>query len=191
MAREAKVVALREAQTTEVAASIVEERDELGKNRLILSSGVEITVLPMPDAMVQRLYAQYARPVPPIVHLNVEGREWDEENKDDPQFERQTNEYMIKLGEAMTKLVMLKCVRIESYPKGFLSYEEDHTWQEDLEVLGIDMPTSAAGRRLEWMRLRVAPRLADINAIQALASKLSGVDEAQVQEAVERFQRSS
>jgi len=177
---------------TRVEAVIEEEDAHISSRsrRVTLESGVVLEVRRVPDLVMQRLWLKFPRPQPPMRHIvSKTGKEWDEPNPDDPTYKEAMTKRALDFSDASLKLMLLKGVKIISLPENIVPFEKDDEWEEELEMVGLDIPKSKSGRYVEWLRYRVVGSHAELQRIQEVANELSGVSEEDVRAAQEMFPR--
>lgn len=172
-------------QAVETVLTVQETKEE---GTITLSNGVVVRPKRMPTAMLQRLWIQFPSPKPPIKEFeSAGGRKWREPNPQDPLYLAEVEERSAKLSDSFAKLVFLKAMEIVSLPEGMANFEEDDEWMEELELLGIELPTSTLARRMEWIRYRIVPTTEDYELVYNSATALAGVSEEDIEAAQDRF----
>jgi len=176
--------------TERVANALEEEQKELSFI-FRTSTGAIVEALETPTNLAQRIWAQFPEPKPPMIKRKDGSREWMEPNFNSPSFIAAQDERTIAVGEAMLKLQMLKAMKIHQLPEGVPPYEEDDTWEEELEAIGLSVPSKKqkTARYLEWLRYRIIPTSGDLSRLQMLGTRRSGVSEEEIDAAIDRFQR--
>ena len=157
---------------------------------LTLTSGAIVIAKPMPELLMQSLSKKFPRPKPPIIDVNDEasGKAWKEENPNDPNYIQSVVDWDSKFGEAMLDLFLARSLKIKEAPQGAVPFEDD-SWVEELEFLGITVPTSRINRYIMWIKAFIAPTSSDLNKIQVACLKLSGASEEDIKAAEDQFRR--
>ncbi|MBD3268508.1 hypothetical protein GF373_17710 [bacterium] len=174
-------------QATEAAVKAVEESTQEQSGIITLSNGVRVKITRIPDLMVQRLYTQFDPPEPPEVEVNSGGKTWTEPNYDDPGYQNALERRTMNIVRGLTSLILLRGFKIVSTPEGFPKYKEDDTWEEELELFGVAIPENPLKRKLLWLEYRVVETSDDLEKIQELSQKQSGISEEDIEIAQERF----
>jgi len=179
-----RVVELAEHELTadEAVGKVVDDLEEEVQDEVTLSSGAIVRAKRVPDNLLLAWQRQHQAPKPPIVTIEQEGRRpRREENPNDPDYIQATETYQIEVAAAMTDFIHLTGMEIISLPEGMKAYEEDDEWADELEAVGIDIPTSKASRKLLWIRYKVAPSSDDLTLISSVYSQaVQEVDEEEV-----------
>lgn len=176
-----------EMNATEAASAAVEDSEKEADNTLTLSNGVKVRVKPLPDLLMRKLYSKFDPPEPPEVEVESGGKTWTEPNYNDPNYENAMRKYTMNLADGIANLILLKGFDIISKPDHIPDYEDDDTWVEELEAVGLDVPEKPLERKLAWMEYRIVATNNDLDAIQEASQRLSGISEEDVEEAQERF----
>lgn len=164
------------------------EDGSVDSKELRLTNGAVVRILPPPTMALQAFRQQHPRPQPPIVHVEQDGRSWDEANPNAPAYLEALKDYAQESGEAMIRLALWTSCEIVRLPKGARSYEEDDTWIEEMEeLLGTTVPETCRLRKIAWMRYRVLGNPRDFDAFQDALAALSGTTEEMVKAAEESF----
>jgi hypothetical protein len=152
-----------------------------------LSSGVVVKARTVPDNLVLKFREKNPAPNPPMVEVNAGGKTWEEPNPDDPAYLKALEDYHNKIGLAMIDMILLVGMKILETPEDFVPYEDDDMWELELEALGLDVPEKPISRKIEWLRLRVAPSTNDINIITRAYQNAAGISEEEIQAAADQF----
>lgn len=166
------------------------------------ATGKKIVLHGLPPMMVERLQAQYDARKPKIptyividiagseeIHdhnittLEVEGdpveteknkKLWDEYVKGTAAIDKESS-------EAMMRMIMLRGVYVSDY-------DENGSWVEEQEFLGLQIPTDASARRYHYLQTEIIGDVNDLNTIMVIVMKLSGIPEEYLREAENLFQ---
>jgi len=177
-----QVDAIVDATITGLADAVVSEIT------LHLSNGVVVKILPPPSMALQLMTSVHETPQPPMVTNDVDGKVWMEANPNDPTYIAALAKHREEIGEATIRLMLWTSVKIVSFPDDFLTYDQDSFWEEELlELLDVVAPKSPRLHKIMWMRYRLFGVVRDFQAFQDACDKLSGVPEAAVVAAENRF----
>lgn len=170
-----------------------EDNEELESDPTIvtLSSGVIVKARAVPDNLIMKFREKNPPPRPPVVPIEQGGKKWNEENPNDPEYKAELENYQMRIGVAMTDMMLLVGMEILATPKGFVPYEEDDTWEETLEALDLEVPEKPASKKIEWLRLRVAPSMQDIEKLSSAYNKAAGISEEDIETAKGQFRGES
>lgn len=172
-------------QAVDAVTSVPEE----DSTTLVLSSGAVVRVKRISERLIQRVWMQFERPKPPMVKIEQGGKTWMEPNYDDPVYADEERRYQLQLIEAMKRIFLLRGMEIVKLPEGQPPYEEDTTWESELEAIGLDVPESGPLRYLEWLYYRIAPLDDDALRVQEAINKLAGVSQEDIDAAMASFRR--
>lgn len=154
----------------------------------VTSTGCTVRVTPLPSLMMSRLFNKFPKPLPPIIKYTDEsGREREEANESDPDYQEDLQKHTQILGDAWLKAVLLGGMQLEHLAPGVLSFDEDKDWTDELETIGFDIPESRAARYETWLRWRVLRSESDLKKLTEIQQRLSGIAEEDVQEALKSF----
>jgi len=156
------------------------------------STGAMVRPEVVDELIVQKIYAQFPEPDPPIVMIKQGSKTYPQENREDPTYQMSILRALVLRGEAMLKLYMLRFSTILELPDGVEEYNDsdDAAWIEEYEAYGFILPKTKTARHLEWMRFHIYPRSSDMTRLQERAGLLAGVTEEDVAEELARFQNS-
>lgn len=171
----------------EMVERTLEEGVDKDPTIVTLSSGVVVKAKTVPDNLVLKFREKNPAPEPPMIEVNAGGKTWEEANPDDPAYLKALEEYHSKIGLAMIDMILLIGMKIMEVPDDFVPYEEDDQWELELEALGLDVPEKPVSKKIEWLRLRVAPSTNDINKITKAYNKAAGISEEEIAAAAEQF----
>ena len=187
---EKEIVMPDEQRVAEVLERVDEaEKKVLGspEQELTLSNGARVRVTPIPSMILQLLASQHPEPTVPIVEATVGGKIQKVPNPDAPAYRRALEQHQLEMGDATFKLMLLKGVEILEYPPDVPKYEEDTTWVEELNFLGIAVPEEPLARKILWLRYQVLGRSQDFKAVQDTCWELGGIFEKEIAAAEARF----
>ena len=123
-----------------------------------------------------------------LVREYVESKGRDEENPLSPRYKEAIEEYLADIGNATTDVCVLRGTELVERPDDILDPDSDE-WALEMDVLGLPMSDNSKARYLNWVKYIAAPLNNDINLLMAGVGRLTGVSEADVLEAVQRFRR--
>jgi hypothetical protein len=167
-------------------AESVDDDEELS-SVVKLNNGITVRVKPLPDLLVQRLYTQYDMPEPPMVEVESNGKTWEEKNYNDPAYQDEVTRYTMRIAAGITNLMLLRGFEVLEKPDHIPDYEDDDTWELELELVGVDIPSDTHRKRLMWREYRLLENSYNMDLVQTRSQKLSGVSEEDIVRAQERF----
>lgn len=176
-------------KSDELAAKVSEELDKSEENEvcLTLSNGVRVRLTPPPMLATQLIAKQHPEPRPPVVEVTGDdGRTWQEENPNDPDYQRALAERRLLLSETLLKIVLLKSMHLEYIPDTVIPFESDE-WREELSYLGVEVPEDPRTQKLYWIRYEILGVPKDFEKVQDASARLSGASEEDIAEAEARF----
>ena len=178
-------------EAAQAAMATVKEADAEDAEELsavvTLNNGVKVRVKALPDLLIQRLYAQYDMPEPPTVEVESGGKTWEEKNYNDPGYQDAVTRYTMRITKGLTNLILLRGFEVLEKPDDIPDYEDDDTWELELELIGVDVPENAHQKRLIWREYRLLENSYNLDLVQTRSQKLSGVSEEDIIRAQERF----
>lgn len=146
-----------------------------GKDKMTLSSGVKIRIVPLPPLLIEVVDAQFPEPPIPEVEVEVHGKKVMQSNPDDPDYIGQKAKVASDRGYAMADLCLLKGVEV-TMPK-------DESWLEELRLIGIKVGDSKAHKRLAYLRSVAVATLDDLTGVTSRVLAMSGVSPQAMDEA--------
>ena len=161
---------------------------------ITLSSGVVVKAKTLPEIYSFSLRREFPQPRPPKVKIvnEEDGKDWWEENPNDPNYEKELERWQEQISLAAVDLTLLKGFDIISSPKEMLSFEKDKEFVEDQELFGIVMKgRSRRARYLMWLRYRVVLTMDDLRRIETSCNALSDISQEAIAEAEARFRGES
>lgn len=164
-----------------------EKRQDESLQELVLSTGVVLRVSKVNPVLLSDIAAESLkhRPKAPIVFIESLGRE--EENLDDPDYTEAVTQWQATVLLDINNAYVLKGTEVISVPDGMDS-PDNEDWLDEMRILNRPVGTKRQ-RYLAWIKYVAAVDAEDTTAIVREVGRLSGVSEAEVQEAVEGFQR--
>jgi len=165
------------------------EEQEVIKNEVTLSSGYVVRSIPVPDGLFMKIYERFPEPKPPMIDRIDGGKTFQEENRDDPNYQNAVDKNRMAIAEGMARIEALKGTEIVTVPEGAFSFEKDKEWMEELDALSIPVPTtsSRSARYIEWFLYRVAPRWEDRGLIQDVRMRMEHLSEEDIAQAEATF----
>ncbi len=164
-----------------------EEKRERGEEQIVtLSTGVELRVTSVPKNFLYAVTSRFKQPKIPTYFNEGKGRE--EENPDDPDYKDEVEQYMADVANASNDVVLLRGTQIKKLPKEFPGPDSEQ-WIEEMEALDLPMVDNSRVRYLTWVKGMAAPLDSDITRLMEEIGRLTGVTEADVADALDRFQR--
>lgn len=160
------------------------ERDE--EAIVTLSTGVKLKIKPIPKNFIYAVTSRFEHPKVPTYLNESKGRE--EPNPDDPDYQDDVEQYIASVANASNDVALLRGTEILELPKGFPG-PDSKKWKEEMEALDLPMIDNSRARYLNWIKGMAAPLDRDIVLLMEEIGRLTGVTEADVTDAVERFRR--
>ena len=159
------------------------EKTEEDENIIVLSTGVKLRGKVASALALIKVMASFPRPRVPTYYNEKVGREM--ENPEDPDYLERVQAQKTESSSAMLNALILLGTEIFSVPKGFPS-EKSNDWIDEYREVGLEpKPENARWRYLNWVIFKAAPAAEDMQAIQKVVGRLSGVPESAVQDAEE------
>lgn len=124
------------------------------------------------------------RPAIPVVFVEAKGRQ--EENPLDPAYLAAMTRFQSAVVERQYDAVLATGTVVESVPDGVPS-QDDETWVEMLDAIGITVAAGKTARYLQWVKYVAAPSGHDLQLLLPALLKLLGATEDEVAEAVDTF----
>ncbi len=162
------------------------EAGERDGNVVTLSTGVQLRVKPMPKHFIFQVTERYKKPKVPVYFDETKGRE--EENPEDPDYIEAMQMHLAEISNASTDVAILRGTEVVHVPDDVMGPDSDD-FKMELEVLKFGMVDNARARYLAWIKAIAAPLDSDIENLFEEIGRLTGVTEADVAEAADRFQR--
>ena len=157
-----------------------------GRPKITLSTGVVLNLRPVPKQFIYEATRAFERPRVPVVLNKDKGRE--EENPADPDYQEAIQRHIIETANAATDVALLRGTEIAEKPET-VPGPDDTIWIQEMEVLRMPMSDNPRARYLAWVKAVAAPTDHDILMLLGEVGRLTGVSEADVDDAVERFRR--
>lgn len=148
---------------------------------ITLSSGVVLRGRVANPLILVQVMAAFPRPDPPMVFMQSMGREM--ENPDDPNYIERLQSWKMEYADRMVTAMIVLGTELVSSPKGLGRPDKDD-WLEEYSLLGMPMhPQNKAWRYLTWVKFKAMQNEKDMQAIQDMVGRLSGVRESAVKSA--------
>lgn len=158
-------------------------------DRLTLTNGVILKIIPVPPLAMREVSIQVKPPVVPVVFIQDKGRE--EANPNDPDYIAAVIEHNMKQIEMLTNILLALGTKPIEIPEGVFK-PEDEGWLEQLEFLGIKIDTkNRLQRYLSWLRYYALASGNDISNVVRTIMQFSGTTEEEVAAVVHSFRRSA
>jgi len=157
------------------------ESVEKDDNLIRLSTGVVLRGRPAPALALIKVMANFKMPEIPSFRDEKIGR--DIPNPDDPTYRKALQSYEATSSSALLNTLIIYGTQVDSVPKKFQKHTDD-AWVDKLA--SVDLPTRPENdnwRYLNWVLFEAAPEARDMEVIQKVVGKLSGVPEKAVQDA--------
>jgi len=177
-------------KTEEKVVQAVSDAESGGGHSLIrLSSGVTLKPKKVNGFLIQEVMRQFQKPKPPLVMNEDLGREI--ENDSDPGYIQAMTDYNVEITIAIVDLFIVAGTELHgAVPKGIPGLN-DLSWQNDLEAIGIRVGPNPSKKYILWVKFVAAPLEEDTTEIMSGVGRMSGVAEADVKIAAERFRTNS
>lgn len=188
---EVRVNAQRVEEVLERVDAAEQEATQLPMVDLWLLCGAKVRIKPIPAVILQLLQTEHPEPEVPISIVQMGGKDVPVPNPDSPAYRRALDQHRLEMGDATLKLMLLRGVEILELAPHMRSYEEDDTWEEELELVGITVPKKALARKVQWLRYRILGYVQDFERIQEACWRLGGVSKEEIAAAEARFQAPS
>jgi len=176
----------RDDETTRTVVEGLEEVERGECDTVTLSTGVVLKIKPFPRTFIFAVTGRIKKPKPPLVFIESKGRE--EENPDDPDYQEALEKWAVDVANAGNDVALLRGCEIESIPEG-LPGPDSKEWKNEMEVYGLPMIKNPVARYLSWLKAIAAPLERDIILLLGEIGRLTGVSEADVEDAVALFRR--
>lgn len=159
-----------------------------------LKNGIVLRCISVPPFYIDALQAQYAMPEPPKVTVDRgDGTTWEEENANDPEYQREFEKQQDRLRLALNALTLVIGTRVHFVPESLFGPDDDR-WIETATrveaVSAVKVPIDVSTddmRRLSWLRYYALDNNDDIQIASALPSLLAGLQEGEVAAALDAF----
>lgn len=164
-----------------------EKRQGDGPQELTLSTGVVLRVSKVNPVLLSDIASESLkyRPKIPIAYIESLGR--DEENPSDPDYLEELGNWQAGVLLDINNAYVLMGTELVSVPDG-MPDSNDERWLDEMNILGRPVGTERE-RYLAWIKYVAALEAEDTTSIVREVGRLSGVSEAEVEEAVDGFQR--
>lgn len=160
---------------------VVDALEEVPDNCIRLSSGVVLRGKQAPPLALVRVMAAFPRPKPPVYRNETLGR--DVENPDDPDYIDRLRSHQTESTNAMMNALILLGTELVDVPAGFPKPSDD-TWLDRYQEMGLTpKPQSENWRYLTWVTFVAVLNEKDLDKIQKVVGRLSGVPENAVKSA--------
>ncbi len=167
------------------AVMALEESDEKFKSDEIeLSSGLRLRLKVVPKHFIYGVTKDIPAPQVPLIH--VDGKKRPIENPDDPDYQEAVESWIVITANAATDVALLRGTEILELPEDMIG-PDSTAWIEELEVLDLPMRDNSRARYLYWIKAIAVPNEEDLSALMEALGRLTGVNEDDVADAVERF----
>jgi len=170
---------------------VLEEAEIEESNLIKLSTGVVLTGMKANPVMMIRVMAGHKRPKVPTWVDPKMGREM--ENHDDPDYQKALKDHEMEQSNAvLTAFILMGTELVEKLPKGM---EGPHPkkvsgkliwpkWMDEYSLLDLEMkPNNEKWRYLTWVMFKAVADEKDLEKIQEVVGRLSGLSEKSVQAA--------
>jgi hypothetical protein len=163
---------------------VVEAIEATEDNLIHLASGVVLRGKASPPLTLIKVMAAFPAPKVPVYFNKTMGREV--ENPDDPDYLDRVQANKTESSNALLNALIILGTELVEVPKKFPKPQDD-TWLEEYQELGLPMrPENKTWRYLTWITFKAVVDAKDLQEIQKVVGRLSGVPESAVQSA-EKF----
>lgn len=149
-------------------------------------NGIVFRLKPVPPLLIVDAQKVHKEPKPPKVLIEDKGTQ--EENPNDPEYQRQLAEHRATIAEISNAVILTRGSEVLSVPDG-LDKPSDPDWAEDVhDLTGIEVPEKGRRRYFCWMKYVALSSMDDFQEIVQRISRLGGITmEVDVAEAEARF----
>lgn len=171
-------------ENDEYTRNVVNGIDEIGERDDIvtLSSGVQIKAKAVPKHFIFAVTSRFKKPKAPWTEVGG----MQKENTDDPDYQEELETWIADLANAGNDVALSLGTEVIDIPSG-VPKEGSKEFREMMEYFDLPMQDNKTARKLYWIKAIAAPMDADINLLLGEIGRLTGVSEADVAQAVERF----
>ena len=168
------------------AVEAADASDDIPILEVELSSGVILSLRPTPKHFIYQVTSRFQPPQVPTVWLEKKQRE--EQNPNDPDYQLAIEMYAVEVANAATDVTILRGSQVKYIPDHVMGPDDDD-WKAEMQLLGMPLAESKRARYLAWVKGVAAPMDRDIEILLEALGRLTGVAEADVLDAVEKFRR--
>lgn len=168
------------------AVDAADAKGEIPTLEVDLSSGVILSLRPTPKHFIYQVTSKFHPPQIPMVWLEKKQRE--ELNPNDPDYILAIELYAVEVANAATDVTILRGSQIKHIPDDVMGPDDDD-WKAEMQLLGMPLADNRRARYLAWVKGIAAPMDRDIEILLEALGRLTGVAEADVLDAVEKFRR--
>ena len=169
-------------ETVEIVADVIDGNGHVS-DLITLSSGVVLRGKSAPPLTLIKVMARFPRPPVPMAPNKLMGREM--ENPDDPDYLARVQDQQTQSSNAMLNALILLGTELVEVPKKFPK-PEDNSWLEEWSEIGMDAkPDSPSWRYITWVTFKAVLSKEDLDLIQKVVGRLSGVPDSAVRSAEE------
>jgi hypothetical protein len=170
--------------TVEIVADVIDGNGHVPSDDLItLSSGVVLRGKSAPPLILIKVMARFPRPPVPMYFNKTMGREM--ENPEDPDYLARVADQQTQSSNAMLNALISLGTELVSVPRKFPKPEDD-SWLDEWSEIGLEArPGSPTWRYITWVTFKAVLSKEDLDLIQKVVGRLSGVPESAVRSAEE------
>jgi hypothetical protein len=152
---------------------------------IITQRGVKLKIKPVPSMLIVDATKRIREPEVPMFHNTQKDR--DEPNPADPKYLQALQDYKLQIND-ITQLAYLGngVSIIEPLPDDVCPIQDDE-WVETVQLVGVDVPSNGAARRIAWLRYYVLSDQDFGDVLKSIAIAGGSVTEEQVAEAEASF----
>lgn len=169
------------------AASDEREKPDAERGIQVLSNGIRIRIKAVPPQAIRDAIA--AIPVPEVPTTFVESKGREEENPNDPDYQKAVAATEEAQALASQRVAMVLGTELIDVPEG-MQRPEDDGWIEDAEWLQLEVPRDdRRARYCAWLRYYAIQTHEDLAKTQSAPLLLASLSEEEVDQAVDTFRR--
>lgn len=162
-------------------SKVIQAAEEVTDDLIRLSSGVVLRAKQAPPLALVKVMAAFPRPKPPVYYNETMGREV--ENPDDPDYLERVKSHQTESSNAMLNALILLGTELVEVPKKYPK-PTDNEWLEEYREVGLQAkPDNERWRYLTWVTFKAVLNAQDMQLIQEVVGRLSGVPESAVKSA--------
>lgn len=154
---------------------------------LIVSTGVKFVTRDVPVMAFRDLQKRQDKERPHVPVVFIEDKEREEENPEDPEYQKMLNEWNESTEMRLMDFVLMTGTKAIEIP-GTVSPIDSEDWAEENRYLGIDIAATGNVRYLQWVKYVACPTPDDITSLIMAAGRKLGVTEEDVADAASMFQ---
>lgn len=140
---------------------------------------------PVPPLLLNAIANSIPEPQVPKIWMEEKGRE--EENPDHPAYLKALSDRANEIGMRIIEATLLVGTELVSIPDG-IAKPSDNSWIKRVELTGKILNQNDKDERyLTWLRFYAVETQEDLNKINSIPLQLAGIQEVEVETAIETF----